>query len=132
MKIVITMNELKASHELFARIGFAGDAMVKVLADMKEGETKTQEEIVRSLDVSDEAIAKLNKNKNVLSVVKHLDGNGTTCFTMIISEDFICDTNKLYGDCIVEAFTQITSVIKSLSIFFKGKVKEYLDKWKLQ
>lgn len=132
MKIVITLNELKAGHELFARIGFAGDDLVRVLADMKDGETKTQYEIVRTLDVSDEAIAKLNKNKNVLSVVKHLDGNGTTCFTMIINEEFICDTNKLYGDCIVETFTHITYVIKSLSIFFKGKVKEYLDKWKLQ
>ena len=131
MKIVMTMNELKASHELFARIGFAGDELVRELADMKDGETKTQEEIIRILDVSDEAIAKLNKNPNVLSVVKHLNGAGTTCFTFIISEEFIMDTNTLYGDCIVESFKQIATVIKSLSVLFKGKVKEYLDKWKL-
>lgn len=132
MKLVLTLNELKSSQELLKRVGVSMDSLKTVVDSMKDGETLTQRELVYKLDLSAEAIAKLNKNPNVMSVVKHFNGAGVTCLTIIISEEFIMDTNTMYGDCIVEAVEQIKVVVKTLSVFFKGKVKEYLDKWDLK
>lgn len=132
MKLVLTLNELQSTQELCKRVGVSMNSLMNVVASMNEGETLTQKELVYKLDLSEEAIKKLNQNPNVMSVVKHLNGAGTVCLTIIISEEFIMDTNRLYGDCIVEAIEQFKGIVKSLSIFFKGKVKEYLDKWKLQ
>jgi hypothetical protein len=133
MKIVLTLNELKSGNALLARIGIASDELNRVVFDMPEGTTLTQDEILKAYELDEnKLLVDLNKNKNVMSVTKHMDGNGTTCFTLIISEDFICDINNLYGDCIVETFNQVKAMFSTLKFFFKDKAKNFLDKWKIK
>ncbi len=135
MKIVITLNELKAGNKLIGRLGIASDMLTGIFSDMKDGETLTHEEMMKKLGLEfddNKFLADLNKNKKVMSVTKHLDGVGTACFTMIISEEFVCDVNEMYGDLIIETAHNLKVVLKVLSGFYKSRVKNFLDKWQIQ
>lgn len=131
MKIVLTLNELKAGNALLARLGVEGDNL-KAVINMKDGDVLKQEAIVKmySENIGDKFMSHLNKKPNVMSVLKHADNNGIECYTFIISEEFVVDVNELFGDLIVEVSSHVRVMIKALAIFLKGRVKSFEDKWK--
>ncbi len=131
MKLVLTLNELKAGNRLMKRIGIAGESLANIVEGMEDGQTLTQEEMLKKFefDLSDKVIAEMNENKKVMTATKHMDGNGTTCLTIIISEEFVCDINELYGDLVVETVGQLKAMVSTLKFLFKDRIHGFLDKW---
>lgn len=133
MKIVLTLNELKAGSRMLSRIGIAGKVLNDIV-NMEDGQTLNQEQITEmfKFKFDEDTLSNLNKNPNVLSVTKNMTGVGTAHYVFVINEEFLIDSHELYGDLIVETVEQLMTAITSLKVFFKFKIKTFIDKWKLE
>lgn len=133
MKIIITQSEMKSSFALVKRLGICATGL-EVITNMEvDSEIKVSEFVAKfDIDTANYLARETFEASKFSSISKRVDDNGVVLYEIVISEEFISDSNELFGGLLESMFIPMKGVIKTVLMFVSTNVKSFTNKWNLK